>query len=129
MIPRPPRPTRLTHSFPPRRSSDLAGDRRTRGADRRADARAAILGNALPAIEAAPAVGPPPLLPRRGCRARRAHPPFAACAGLYGRGRAQGAVLRAGRSEEHTSEIQSLMRISYAVFCLKNNNTIKSKKS
>src|SRR3546814_10843659 len=26
----------------------------------------------------------------------------------------------AGRSEEHTSEIQSLMRISYAVFCLKN---------
>src|SRR3546814_7558844 len=33
------------------------------------------------------------------------------------------------RSEEHTSELQSLMRISYAVFCLKkkkqNNNTIK----
>src|SRR3546814_6497986 len=26
---------------------------------------------------------------------------------------------RAGRSEEHTSELQSLMRISYAVFCLK----------
>src|SRR3546814_2427611 len=25
------------------------------------------------------------------------------------------------RSEEHTSELQSLMRISYAVFCLKNN--------
>src|SRR3546814_4630113 len=31
----------------------------------------------------------------------------------------------ARRSEEHTSELQSLMRISYAVFCLKkNNNTI-----
>src|SRR3546814_2548006 len=34
-----------------------------------------------------------------------------------------------GRSEEHTSELQSLMRISYAVFCLKkkitpNHNTI-----
>src|SRR3546814_9672792 len=33
------------------------------------------------------------------------------------------------RSEEHTSELQSLMRISYAVFCLKkknrNNNTYK----
>src|SRR3546814_1034645 len=32
----------------------------------------------------------------------------------------------AGRSEEHTSELQSLMRISYAVFCLKKkkkNNT------
>src|SRR3546814_6914341 len=26
---------------------------------------------------------------------------------------------RMGRSEEHTSELQSLMRISYAVFCLK----------
>src|SRR3546814_9760974 len=33
------------------------------------------------------------------------------------------------RSEEHTSELQSLMRISYAVFCLKkkrNNNTTKT---
>src|SRR3546814_10457379 len=32
---------------------------------------------------------------------------------------------RTPRSEEHTSELQSLMRISYAVFCLKkkNNNT------
>src|SRR3546814_1568753 len=31
-----------------------------------------------------------------------------------------GGVTRAGtRSEEHTSELQSLMRISYAVFCLK----------
>src|SRR3546814_5594328 len=29
------------------------------------------------------------------------------------------------RSEEHTSEIQSLMRISYAVFCLKNKQKIR----
>src|SRR3546814_5342564 len=29
------------------------------------------------------------------------------------------ATTRIGRSEEHTSELQSLMRISYAVFCLK----------
>src|SRR3546814_10399320 len=29
---------------------------------------------------------------------------------------------RSSRSEEHTSELQSLMRISYAVFCLKNKN-------
>src|SRR3546814_14320291 len=28
-------------------------------------------------------------------------------------------VQKGGRSEEHTSELQSLMRISYAVFCLK----------
>src|SRR3546814_4247133 len=30
------------------------------------------------------------------------------------------------RSEEHTSELQSLMRISYAVFCLKKKKTIKT---
>src|SRR3546814_9129720 len=30
------------------------------------------------------------------------------------------------RSEEHTSELQSLMRISYAVFCLNKKNTNKS---
>src|SRR3546814_10314203 len=34
---------------------------------------------------------------------------------------ARGALLR---SEEHTSELQSLMRISYAVFCLKQKNQI-----
>src|SRR3546814_2434177 len=28
------------------------------------------------------------------------------------------------RSEEHTSELQSIMRISYAAFCMKNKNTI-----
>src|SRR3546814_3440536 len=33
--------------------------------------------------------------------------------------RHRAASLHAGRSEEHTSELQSLMRISYAVFCLK----------
>src|SRR3546814_3412719 len=33
---------------------------------------------------------------------------------------AQGGMIRHRRSEEHTSELQSLMRISYAVFCLKN---------
>src|SRR3546814_8657768 len=32
------------------------------------------------------------------------------------------AGLLAARSEEHTSELQSLMRISYAVFCLKNKS-------
>src|SRR3546814_9966530 len=33
-----------------------------------------------------------------------------------------------GRSEEHTSELQSLMRISYAVFCLKKKNKIRNVK-
>src|SRR3546814_5263934 len=32
-------------------------------------------------------------------------------------------VIPRERSEEHTSELQSLMRISYAVFCLKKKNT------
>src|SRR3546814_2084571 len=32
------------------------------------------------------------------------------------------------RSEEHTSELQSLMRISYAVFCLKKKTTYKEQR-
>src|SRR3546814_11944899 len=42
------------------------------------------------------------------------------------RGRLRGIRHVAARSEEHTSELQSLMRISYAVFCLKKQkpNTI-----
>src|SRR3546814_10000044 len=44
------------------------------------------------------------------------------CAESIGRGMVP---LRDGssRSEEHTSELQSLMRISYAVFCLKKKNS------
>src|SRR3546814_9373506 len=33
------------------------------------------------------------------------------------------------KSEEHTSELQSLMRISYAVFCLKKKKTINQNKT
>src|SRR3546814_5187687 len=36
--------------------------------------------------------------------------------------RLRDALLARERSEEHTSELQSLMRISYAVFCLKKKN-------
>src|SRR3546814_6546846 len=36
------------------------------------------------------------------------------------------APVKIGRSEEHTSELQSLMRISYAVFCLKKKNSTKN---
>src|SRR3546814_4105704 len=44
--------------------------------------------------------------------------------------RGQVGTRRAGRSEEHTSELQSLMRISYAVFCLKKKkNESESKKN
>src|SRR3546814_1254613 len=39
---------------------------------------------------------------------------------------AREAGLEVSRSEEHTSELQSLMRISYAVFCLKKKNNKNS---
>src|SRR3546814_2649652 len=35
-------------------------------------------------------------------------------------------IVARSRSEEHTSELQSLMRISYAVFCLKKKNKTKN---
>src|SRR3546814_2194859 len=37
------------------------------------------------------------------------------------------ALVEKPRSEEHTSELQSLMRISYAVFCLKKHRTTNNK--
>src|SRR3546814_5375899 len=55
----------------------------------------------------------------RSARTVRLPPPGA----LHGAD-AQGARARHGRSEEHTSELQSLMRISYAVFCLKKKITL-----
>src|SRR3546814_9416985 len=39
--------------------------------------------------------------------------------------RARAMILAMNRSEEHTSELQSLMRISYAVFCFQKKNTNK----
>src|SRR3546814_4940491 len=59
------------------------------------------------AFRATGAAGPSVARPRRNSGRRQVRP-AAACA--------------AGRSEEHTSELQSLMRISYAVFCLKKKN-------
>src|SRR3546814_6325901 len=62
----------------------------------------------------------------------RGDPVVAQCFRLFGRGlavdQALGPAPFVHRSEEHTSELQSLMRISYAVFCLKKkkNNTKKS---
>src|SRR3546814_1684196 len=47
---------------------------------------------------------------------------------LAGYKRAANILKQAGdRSEEHTSELQSLMRISYAVFCLKKKNNTTEK--
>src|SRR3546814_6189058 len=54
-----------------------------------------------------------------------------AALGPYSRRNSSAAEAGLARSEEHTSELQSLMRISYAVFCLKKkksntNNTLYS---
>src|SRR3546814_6229312 len=96
---RPPRSTRTDTLFPTRRSSDLI--RRT------------ALRNAV-----------------AGVTTRRSATLADALAGA-----AEGdfvfvrpETLQTLRSEEHTSELQSLMRISYAVFCLKkkNNNIYKT---
>src|SRR3546814_3827383 len=98
MIRRPPRSTRMTHSFPTRRSSDLHVEqmlsrcrayRAAAGIDEADDERTATQARE-----------------RQGLAA--------------GIGQHMIADLGAEiRSEEHTSELQSLMRISYAVFCLK----------
>src|SRR3546814_1829493 len=62
---------------------------------------------------------------RRGLRIRRRQrqlePEDRAAARLAAH--ADAALHQRARSEEHTSELQSLMRISYAVFCLKKTTT------
>src|SRR3546814_3144601 len=64
--------------------------------------------------------------PRRHARRRLARP---VAGGARHRHRIDPAAGAGGlvRSEEHTSELQSLMRISYAVFCLKKKTTTTKK--
>src|SRR3546814_4730634 len=107
MIRRPPRSTRTDTLFPYTTlfRSSAACPRRAPaawGASRSRDASACRA---------------PPPSPSR-FRSSRSYPP------LHPRLRA---LRRGDRSEEHTSELQSLMRISYAVFCLKKK--IKNKKT
>src|SRR3546814_9659591 len=62
---------------------------------------------------------------------QKPHPAHAVLCGGCGAGATSPSFKRWGRSacacrsEEHTSELQSLMRISYAVFCLKKKKTKK----
>src|SRR3546814_3469103 len=72
---------------------------------RRTDRRACRIANATSRPHHRSRVQPPPYWRYRPCGRNR---PSWACP----------------RSEEHTSELQSLMRISYAVFCLKKKKTI-----
>src|SRR3546814_10485468 len=57
-----------------------------------------------------------------GSTAARLEPTYNSAISKVGRG-LESLASRLGRSEEHTSELQSLMRISYAVFCLKKKKT------
>src|SRR3546814_2280319 len=59
-------------------------------------------------------------------RLGRRHGHIAAISALQHRTQGDGSEAGRGRSEEHTSELQSLMRISYAAFCLKKKTHNKS---
>src|SRR3546814_7580049 len=74
-------------------------------------------GNAHPPYTADGDVRPARIVSHTDAASGSAGGPYL-CHALGPRGRAGGIAARA-RSEEHTSELQSLMRISYAVFCLK----------
>src|SRR3546814_3400928 len=58
----------------------------------------------------------------RICHATPVRPKLGGCPEQHAHVRQPGSSLDCSRSEEHTSELQSLMRISYAVFCLKKKN-------
>src|SRR3546814_5269770 len=109
MIRRPPGSTRTDTLFPYTALVRSLG-RRCRGG------RGAVLpdrghaGRHLPVLRGA-------LVQRRG--------------GIAGRGAGadpalRGRMVHLARSEEHTSELQSLMRISYAVFCLNKKKTLRT---
>src|SRR3546814_15438272 len=71
---------------------------------------------------------PVPRRQRPGRPAVQGQPRLAGSGGCAGRPRPGQGQVRGRRSEEHTSELQSLMRISYAVFCLKKKNKNKKQK-
>src|SRR3546814_5508086 len=111
MIRRPPRSTRTDTLFPYRRSSDLSGvDIYTLQKFQRSNQDTCI--NQRPLVK----VGD--LIEAGDVIADGPSTEFGELA--LGRNTL---VAFMPRSEEHTSELQSLMRISYAVFCLKTKNT------
>src|SRR3546814_2700830 len=111
---RPPNSTRSDTLFPYTRSSDLGVGGRQR------HQLPVFIGNQLsvrsrsmqPRLEAPE---------RRHARHEQRHRTHRASR----EGQGQGQVDGGWRSEEHTSELQSLMRISYAVFCLKKKKILK----
>src|SRR3546814_1694788 len=108
MIRRPPRSTRTDTLFPYTtlfRSTDAAGASSNRAATCCSTDLPEAPSKSATALAASAPIGPPNSAPP----ARRAPIPI--------------------RSEEHTSELQSLMRISYAVFCWKKKKTNKVTKT
>src|SRR3546814_3303478 len=100
----------LTHSFPTRRSSDLFGGS-LKGA------ATAAQGDEI----ARRAEGRRSGCARQAGRLCAAAPPWEG--NRWAAIRLRRSIWSTKRSEEHTSELQSLMRISYAVFCLKKKKT------
>src|SRR3546814_3844045 len=110
----------MTHACPTRRSSDLPVDEGALGAERRA-ARIAEYAVEVAALGHKLRIGIEDVV-----GAQRERPAITVV--INGRvedpfGRVD-VVVEIARSEEHTSELQSLMRSSYAVFCLKKNKKI-----
>src|SRR3546814_6241031 len=139
---RPPRSTRTDTLFPYTTLFRSRRQRRERGRRAVLDRSGAAARRARPG-PGLPGAGPGQLRKRQGQRRPRA--PAAAAEvhlqirlrqragqraqlgrrdpGRQGRRRQRPDQPRLRRSEEHTSELQSLMRISYAVFCLKKKKT------
>src|SRR3546814_1480661 len=127
MIRRPPRSTRTDTLFPTRRSSDLLGrNHLVCQTDLVSACSSDFFGCLEIAVGLALANGAHYVGTdyrrddakfdlRRSERGRRRRDTNVAC-------RRQTHAATHGRSEEHTSELQSLMRHSYAVFCLKKKN-------
>src|SRR3546814_5577206 len=109
MIRRPPRSTRTYTLFPTRRSSDLSDNDGTGFSQpchrRRIFIPVTVLRYGEAAAQGRPPRGQQDILDRSRDTVQTAF----------------------RRSEEHTSELQSLMRISYAVFCLKKKKSSKDK--
>src|SRR3546814_3269233 len=111
----------MTHSFPTRRSSDLPQERTAAIADI-AHRRIKRVGAKLPTDRTSPGRtrlrGHPPRSVRRAQDHRRAQKGNERDARSLLRSTGGDGGRTAHRSEEHTSELQSLMRHSYAVFRL-----------
>src|SRR3546814_5527099 len=110
----------MTHSFPTRRSSDLSGP---------VEATLWEQAYALGGGDKAWLIIDDAALPKKGTASVGVAPQYASALGKNANCQTLVSVTLASRevpimlglrrSEEHTSELQSLMRISYAVFCLK----------